>query len=339
MFQHTPGLDQSLIFDFAIYDHAVGSDSRVASDTGVASQLNEGLNDSVWSNFDVAVNHTSFREKDGHAFGHQLPAFGQPHVMVYFSQIGTGVATENLVGIAGLHCDHALFGLAENRSHIGEIELTMVIVRVEFVDVAEKRLRIKSVEAGVDFLDFLLGGGKILLFNNGLDIIAEANPDSHSFAGGLFVKTGARDETPATHGVSHFLEHMMFNGLGRDQGSVAGKHDYHIVGSQRLTRDHEGVSGTSLFALQNESDACVGHRGANSIGFMADDGIDIAGRNYLGGGCDYVRQQRLAADFVQHFGMLRFQAGPFACCHDRDGYAGLAVMFRFRHLIQYTARS
>src|SRR3954466_6698822 len=48
--------------------------------------------------------------------------------------------------------------------------------------------------------------------DNGLDIIAEVNPDSHSFAAGLFVKTGARDETPATHGVSHFLEHMMFKG-------------------------------------------------------------------------------------------------------------------------------
>src|SRR5207244_4500685 len=47
---------------------------------------------------------------------------------------------------------------------------------------------------------------------NGMDIIAEANPDSHSFAGGLFVKTGARDETPATHGVAHFLEHMMVKG-------------------------------------------------------------------------------------------------------------------------------
>ena len=32
--------------------------------------------------------------------------------------------------------------------------------------------------------------------NNGLDIVAEVNPDSHSFAAGLFVKTGSRDETP-----------------------------------------------------------------------------------------------------------------------------------------------
>lgn len=47
---------------------------------------------------------------------------------------------------------------------------------------------------------------------NGLDVVAEVNPDSHSFAAGLFVKTGSRDETTDINGVSHFLEHMMFKG-------------------------------------------------------------------------------------------------------------------------------
>src|SRR5712675_2546471 len=47
---------------------------------------------------------------------------------------------------------------------------------------------------------------------NGLDIIAEINPDSHSVAAGMFVKTGARDESMDVNGVSHFLEHMMFKG-------------------------------------------------------------------------------------------------------------------------------
>jgi predicted Zn-dependent peptidase len=51
--------------------------------------------------------------------------------------------------------------------------------------------------------------------SNGLDIIAEENPDSHSFAAGIFVKTGARDEDPAINGVSHFLEHMMFKGSSK----------------------------------------------------------------------------------------------------------------------------
>src|SRR5436309_7083591 len=50
---------------------------------------------------------------------------------------------------------------------------------------------------------------------NGLDIVAEINPDSHSFAAGLFVKTGARDEDQGINGVSHFLEHMMFKGSSK----------------------------------------------------------------------------------------------------------------------------
>ena len=82
-------------------------------------------------------------------------------------------------------------------------------------------------------------------------------------------------------------------------------------------------------ALQHESDAGGCDRGADAVGFVTDDGVDVAGRNYLGGGCDYVRQQGLAADFVQHFGMLGFQPGSFARGQDCDGYAGGAVMSLF----------
>ena len=47
---------------------------------------------------------------------------------------------------------------------------------------------------------------------NGLQIIAESNPDAHSFAAGFYVNTGSRDESAEINGVSHFLEHMMFKG-------------------------------------------------------------------------------------------------------------------------------
>src|SRR5437588_8286976 len=50
---------------------------------------------------------------------------------------------------------------------------------------------------------------------NGLDIVAEVNPDSYSVALGLFVKTGSRDESAEINGVSHFLEHMMFKGSAK----------------------------------------------------------------------------------------------------------------------------
>lgn len=48
--------------------------------------------------------------------------------------------------------------------------------------------------------------------DNGLEIVAEVSPDAYSSAYAFFVRTGARDETDAVSGVSHFLEHMVFKG-------------------------------------------------------------------------------------------------------------------------------
>ncbi len=47
---------------------------------------------------------------------------------------------------------------------------------------------------------------------NGLTLLAEPTPTARSFAAGLFVRTGSRDEPRDINGVSHFLEHMMFKG-------------------------------------------------------------------------------------------------------------------------------
>lgn len=48
--------------------------------------------------------------------------------------------------------------------------------------------------------------------DNGLEVLAECNAEAHSAAVAFYVKTGARDETAAVAGVSHFLEHMTFKG-------------------------------------------------------------------------------------------------------------------------------
>lgn len=53
---------------------------------------------------------------------------------------------------------------------------------------------------------------------NGLQIIAECNPEAYSTAIGFFVQTGARDEGADDAGVSHFLEHMMFKGTPTRSG-------------------------------------------------------------------------------------------------------------------------
>jgi predicted Zn-dependent peptidase len=50
---------------------------------------------------------------------------------------------------------------------------------------------------------------------NGLQVVAECNPEARSVALGFFVKAGACDETDDVSGVSHFLEHMVFKGTPR----------------------------------------------------------------------------------------------------------------------------
>ena len=50
---------------------------------------------------------------------------------------------------------------------------------------------------------------------NGLEIVAELNDDVYSVGFGFYVRAGARDETAAVSGVSHFLEHMAFKGTER----------------------------------------------------------------------------------------------------------------------------
>lgn len=67
--------------------------------------------------------------------------------------------------------------------------------------------------------------------DNGLEIIAEVNPDAFSLSLGYFVKTGSRDETTPIAGVSHFLEHMMFKGTPR-RSSVDVNRELDELGSQ-----------------------------------------------------------------------------------------------------------
>ncbi|HHL39014.1 MAG TPA: insulinase family protein [Deltaproteobacteria bacterium] len=51
--------------------------------------------------------------------------------------------------------------------------------------------------------------------SNGVGVIVEQMPDVESVTIGLWVAAGSRDEPRRAHGVSHFIEHMLFKGTGR----------------------------------------------------------------------------------------------------------------------------
>ena len=99
-------------------------------------------------------------------------------------------------------------------------------------------------------------------------------------------------------------------------------------------RAHQGVSRAALRLLPDESDACISHGALHQVGFVSDDRINVFGGGYLSGRGNHMRQKRLSAHFMQHFGMLRLQACAFACGHDGYGHARRPRSndcFLFRH--------
>lgn len=72
---------------------------------------------------------------------------------------------------------------------------------------------------------------KIKRLKNGIRMVTEEIEHVQSVSIGIWVKAGARDETPELSGVSHFIEHMMFKGtenrsakqIAEDADKIAGQ--------------------------------------------------------------------------------------------------------------------
>lgn len=56
---------------------------------------------------------------------------------------------------------------------------------------------------------------KKIVLKNGLRVVMETIPAVRSVSFGIWVKTGSRNETIETGGISHFIEHMLFKGTDR----------------------------------------------------------------------------------------------------------------------------
>ncbi len=61
------------------------------------------------------------------------------------------------------------------------------------------------------------------VLDNGIRIISENIPATHSASIGFWVENGSRHEEPEIGGISHLIEHMLFKGTGRRSALVIAK--------------------------------------------------------------------------------------------------------------------
>jgi len=113
------------------------------------------------------------------------------------------------------------------------------------------------------------------------------------------------------------------DGLRTDERDVAGEDEQMLGGFVRVEGEvgleHlQGVAGAALFGLQDEADAGGFDGGFYAVRLVADDAVDVVGRDDGGGRGDDVREQGAAADLVEDFGAAGLEAGALAGGHDGD---------------------
>ncbi len=110
--------------------------------------------------------------------------------------------------------------------------------------------------------------------------------------------------------------------LGGNEGRVAREHNDLVIRGKRIASDHEGVASATLFGLQDKVDARVANRFPDPLRFMADDDEDVGRRDDSACGGDDMRQDGLAGDLMQNFGVPGFETRALSGRHDCDGHAG-----------------
>ncbi len=271
--------------DFGVANHGVGADAAGGADARLAENLHERFDHGVGGDFDIVIDHAGRGIKDGDAFGHELLALVHAHLMVDDGEFGAGVGAENFAGVFRFPDHDALSGFAQNSGHVGEVILAVRIGGGKLLDVRKQLRHSEDVESGIDLVNLLLCGAGGFFFDDGLDFGTAGilSSDDASVAGGM-VEVGAEQ----SHGglLVEVEVEQAGDGLRRDLRSVAGEDDDMVVGGECRLRNHQSVAGAALLCLQDEVDAGMGDGGADAFGFVTDDGEDVCGRHYAGGGGD-----------------------------------------------------
>jgi predicted Zn-dependent peptidase len=71
---------------------------------------------------------------------------------------------------------------------------------------------------------------RVATLGNGLRVVVAPQPQLHRAHVALYVRVGSRFETPATNGLSHFLEHMLYRGTPTLQTSHDVNHAFESLG-------------------------------------------------------------------------------------------------------------
>src|SRR5580693_4916316 len=274
--ENAAGTNEHACVDLGVANHGERADVAGGADARAAENLHGRFDDGVGGDFDFVIDYARCGREDGDTFGHELLALLHADLVIDGCEFGERVGAENFVRVFRFPDYDALFGTAKDTCHIGEVVLAVGIGGGKFLDVREQLGQSEDVEAGIDFVNCLLGGGGGFFFDDGFDFgAAIIFADDAAVAGGV-VKVGAEQ---GEGGLLVEVEiEQAGDGLRRDLWGIAGENDDVVVGGECGLGDHESVARAALVGLQDEVDTGMRDDRADAFGFVADDDEDVRRR-------------------------------------------------------------
>ena len=306
-----------------VLDVAAGLDAHAPADHRAAREATAGLDHRVPPDLDGGVDVGGGGIDERHALGHQPLVDALAHQARGLGELGAVVDAQALGGVLEPERLDAVSLLGRVADDVGDVELALAVVRLEFVEARPQQTRRDEIDAGVALLDGQLLGRGVL----GLDdsrhpalLVADhpardvARGRQHDEIGGGLRLDGA-----------HALER-----LDAQQRRVSVEdEDVAREVAQRVLGHHDGVAGALPLGLQDELGALAVHA-PDLVGVAADHHQQALGGDPLGHLLD-VAEHGQAADLVQHLGAARLHAGALAGGQDDDGHLGRSAGFVVLH--------
>src|SRR5215472_2016592 len=163
-------------------------------------------------------------------------------------------------------------------------------------DVPIEILNCENIEAGVNFVNLLLDSGCRLFLDDLLDF---RTPRSAAQYAAISIRVLQFGTEQGHRGLLAKMKISQVSDCFRgDQWCIAREHNDVFVSGQSVARDHERVTGALLLRLQDEVHACMLESGANTVGFVANNRVHVAGSNNAGSRTYDMLKERHPAHFM-----------------------------------------
>ena len=307
--EHAVGLEHHAVAEAASRHVAAGRDDTLAADRRRAFEDDLGVHHAVGADRDGVLDIGARGVEDRHAGLHELVEDAAALDRGERGKLLTVVDPERLDRVGGRDGLDAPGRPSQDADDIGEIVLTLVVVGLDLRERLPEPLGLEAVDARVDLDDLLLVVRRVAVLDDALDPPALAQDPAVALRsihdGGEHRRDRARRPVVA---------HETLERLAREERRVSRQDEDRALAAGR-PRLEDRVAGAEALALLDDGDALARH-GAHAVCGRPDDDHDPVGEGPRRP--QTVREQRPAAERVQHFGLPRAHSLALARCEDDD---------------------